>query len=631
MLKGYRMQIGKIMPVIVGNHKITGSTKNLKNNAVNSVSNFEYMNKAAANAIKANISFGVNFVDNKIPPRGINIGNIEKQLSVKVLLNGEGRINDNTNYTYEEVIDKTLHSFQVQSSKEDGKRNFMILQNGKPVLEGSIKDSLKDDVKIEFKTAKHKPEAKVTLRDGTTIQLLEGSIIKANDGSFELRNPGKYNVIEDGEKVTKRVFAKNQNDISFTGNVTSLLCKKDATINATNASRNLPFIVSGIYYNEVAQDNPTFAVLAGGFGTRFDNMTSGDINKPSFVMPNGQSILSSAYDLVKNATAAKKLDDILYLEQVNTANGPANHNLVNRSDDIRPMNAFASDGGAIMRAVLDGEIRTDKPLIILNADTITNVDISQAYHKLKSLDSAAMVIPSYPVSETRAKSFGLMAAGETADEQGSNKLVDFIEKPKNPREGAVKAMIIGKEVNGEQAYNGNPGIYIFNKEVLQNLEVVLDKAGEIALKKAQDKARSLGEPIPTSLKDPYSSSTFLGNAFVPAVVALCQEGRLLDENGNKMNTYMVPMLTATEKQAYWDDIGAAEAFVHVCQDIAFETVKNGATAKNSFYGVRGIQDFADSVDLQSGIVYASPKDKENFETFHSDEFFIEGDSYIKCR
>lgn len=625
------MQIGKIAPVIVGNHKVSNMTKNQKSFVANSVSNFDYMDKSAANAIKANISFGLNFVDNRIPPKGINIGTIEKQLAMNVVLNGENRIGDNTDYYYSEVIDKKKHNFLVKSSKEGDKRNVVILQDDKIVMEGSIKDSLKNGTKIEFKTAKHKPEVKVTLDDGTSIQLLEGSRLEANDGSFELRNPGKYSVIEDGEKVTKHVLPQSTNDISFTGNITSLLCKKDATIKATNASRELPFIVSGVYHEEVAQDDPTFAVLAGGFGTRFDNMTSGSVNKPSFVMPNGQSILSSAYDLVKNATAAQKMDKIVYLEQVDDKNGAANHKLVDSKDKIRRMNAFASDGGAIMNAVMKGDIPKDKPLVILNADTITNVDISQVYHKLKTLDNAAMVIPSYPVSETRAKSFGLMAAGEIADEQGSNKLIDFVEKPKDPKKDAVKAMIVGKEVNGEQAYNGNPGIYLFNKEVLQNLDMVLEKAQEIALRKNQDKARSLGHEIPTSLKDAYSSSTFLGNAFVPAVVELCQEGKLLDENGNAMNTYMVPMLTATEKQAYWDDIGAAEAFVHVCQDIAFETEKNGSTAKNSFYGVRGIQEFADSVDLQAGIVYASPKDKENFEAFHSDEFSIQGDSYIKCR
>ena len=37
----------------------------------------------------------------------------------------------------------------------------------------------------------------------------------------------------------------------------------------------------------------------------------------------------------------------------------------------------ASDGGAVVKGILDGSIPKDKPLIILNADTITNVDVSK--------------------------------------------------------------------------------------------------------------------------------------------------------------------------------------------------------------------------------------------------------------
>ena len=618
------MQIGKISPVVVSNRKNTSSLNSQKTAVTNSVSSNEYMNKNTANAIKANVSFGVNFVDNSVPPRGIEIGNVEKQLSMNVLLNGKGRIADNEKYFYSEQIGDKEHNFLVRSIKEGDKRSISIVQDDKTVLEGFIKDGLSDKIKIEFKTAKHKPEAKITLEDGTTIQLLEGSRIQDRQkGLFAFQNPGKYTVLEGGQRTTKQVTPLADAGLSFTGNVVSLLCKKDATVNATNDSKDLSFITSGVYHDVVKKDDPTFAVLAGGFGTRFGNMTTGLQNKPSFVMPNGYSILSSAYDLIKNASAADKLGSVTYLEQNGKGNPPADHSLIALEDDIIPMPAFQSDGGAIIRAVQNGDIPDDKPLVILNADTITNVDISQVYNKLKTLKNAAMVIPSYPVSETRAKSFGLMAAGQRVDKQGSHTLTSFVEKPENPSIDATSAMIDGKQVDGQQAYNGNPGIYVFNKEVLQNIDLVLETA--------QEKARKEDKPIPTELKDPYSSSTFLGNAFVPAVVRLCQEGKLTNDEGAEMNTYMVPMLTSTEQEAYWDDIGAAEAFVHVCQDIAFETRANGTGAKNKFHGVRGIQDFYDSVDLLRGSVYASPKDRQNYENKHSHKFAIMGDAYITCK
>lgn len=611
------MNIGKISPVFSGNYKVSKANSKVSSN--NSVSNNEFMDKNTVTALKAQISFG-NGLDNAENSKGIKVIN---ESSILATLNGQDRIKDNMFFS--------TGVYEIKSTSKGDKRNIVITKNDEPIVEGFISKKLDKNTKIEFKAAKHKPEIKLTLDDGTTIQLLEGSKIADKKGNFELRYPGKYSVYENGEKTARQVLSATASNISFKGNYTSLLCKKDATVKATNNAKDIPFITSGVHYETVKNDDPTFAVLAGGFGTRFANMAVGEENKPSFVMPNGHSILSSAYDLVKNATAASGLGNITYLEQ-NAKETPAvSEGLVSPEDTVIPMRAFESDGGAIINAVLEGKIPTDKPLIVLNADTITNVDVSQAYEKLKTLRNAAIVIPKFPVSETRAKSFGLMKAGSMVDKQGSMELLEFIEKPKNPSKDAVGAMIQDKKVDGEQAYYGNPGIYIFNKEVLQNIKTILPVAEEIALKKAQDAARKEGKEIPTELKDPFSSSTFLGNAFVPAVVKLCNEGVLKTAEGNKMKTYMVPMLTTTEKEAYWDDIGAAEAFVHVCQDIAFETKSTGTGSSNKFFGIRGIEEFANSVDISKGIVYASPNDRENFEARHAHKFEIAGDTYITCK
>jgi len=339
-------------------------------------------------------------------------------------------------------------------------------------------------------------------------------------------------------------------------------------------------------------------------------MTDENQNKPSFVMPNGSSILSAAYDLNRNATGRNSLGKITYLEQVDEKNEypKISKELLATRDKVVPMDAFSSDGGAVVRGILDGSIPKDKPLIILNADTITNIDVSEAYHYLNKLDDAAMVIPRYKVSETRAKSFGLMSAGEKVDD--CFVLEKFVEKPKNPRTEAEDAMVKGEKVNGEQAYYGNPGIYIFSKEVVNMMHKIVEKAG-------YDK------------KDPksFSKATGLGKALVPTIVQMCNNGEIENSEGKAMKAYMAPMITTDGKDAYWDDIGTAEAFVHTAQAIAYETTEKGIRG-NKFSGIRGLKDFERSVNIETGVCFASPQTRVDFEKAHGDKFEIKGDVYI---
>lgn len=602
------MYVGKISPVISGNYKVS-NTKKAQNATSNSISlNTNLMDKNVANALKAQVSFG--------STKGVIEGEVEGKTSLSATLNGDTRIKNNLLYSIE--------GYDIASVQEGEKRKIMILKDNKKIITGYIANDLDPATEIKFNAAKHNPEIKITKGD-STIQLFEGSEIYDSEGKFEFVYPGKYSTYDSAKKAPK------SNNISFTGFYSSLLCKKDATVNAVNNQKPDKFAVSGQYWEEMANDDPSIVGLMGGFGTRFANMTDAESNKPSFVMPNGQSLAGAAFDLAKNAESLDSIDKVTYLNQISEKDPSVTKAIVEAGDKIVNMKAFNSDGGAVIHSVLNNVIPTDKPLVILNADTITNVDVSQAYHKLKTLKNAALVIPSYPVSETRAKSFGLMAAGTIADEVGSRELTSFVEKPKNPSKEAKGAMIKDKTVNGEQAYSGNPGIYLFSDAVLKNLDVILPVAEEIALTKKQEAARAKGEEIPTRLKDPFSDSTFLGNAFVPAIVQLCQEGRLIDEDGNKMKSYVVPMNTAVGTEAVWDDVGSAEAFIKNCQDIAYETEAHGTNGANKYYGIKRLRDFHRSTGLYTGVVYASPQDRINFEEKYADDFEIKGNAFVTCK
>ena len=575
--------------------------------------NFTSFSKEACNALKAQISFAGSTNETT---NGIEVGTVENEQSIKARFTGQNRVPDKF------VFEGKKYDI-VSNPIENGRSIEILNKNGEAIISGKISNNIDPNTQIEFNVAKHAPEIKI-IKDDSTIQLFEGSSIKSTKDKFEFTYPGKYSYFNYGENKVA------SDKISFKGNYASLLCKKDASLKAINDAKNVPFVVAGKEWEKMAKDEPSVVTLTGGFGTRFANMTDANSNKPSFVMPNGQSLAGAAFDLAKNGQALKSLDSITYLNQVNEANPSLSANLVEDGDTVLDMPAFASDGGAVINSILEGNIPKDKPLVILNADTITNIDISQTYNKLKTLKNAALVIPCYPVSETRAKSFGLMEAGRLADEEGSRELTSFVEKPKFPGQDAQGAMIKGEYVNGEQAYRGNPGIYLFNDTVLQNLDLVLETASEIALQKKQVQASQAGKEIPTSLgAGEFSASTFLGNAFVPAVVKLCKEGRLKDKDGNEMKTYIVPMTTTTGEQAVWDDVGSAEAFVRNCQDIAYETESKGTSGKNKYYGIRGLEDFRESAIIEDGVIFASPSDKENFEAKHAQDYRIKGNVFIR--
>ncbi len=602
------MNVGKISPVISGNYKVSKAQK-VQNASSNSISlNTNLMDKNVANALKAQVAFG--------STKGVVEGEVEGKTAVSATLNGETRIKNNLLYS--------IQGYDIASVQEGDKRKIMILKDNKKIITGYIANDLDPQTEIKFNAAKFNPEIKITKGD-STIQLFEGSEIADSEGKFEFVYPGKYSTYDAAKKGSK------SNNISFTGFYASVLCEKDATVDAVNKQKNDQFTVSGQYSEEMLNDDPTVVGLMGGFGTRFSNISKEHSNKPAFVMPNNQSLVGAAFDLAKNAERLDSIEKVTYLNQISDKNPSLTKSLVEPGDEVINMKAFNSDGGAVIHSVLNKAIPSDRPLVILNADTITNVDVSQVYHKLKTLKNAALVIPSYPVSETRAKSFGLMAAGTIADEVGSRELTSFVEKPKNPAKEAKGAMIKDKTVNGEQAYSGNPGIYLFSDVVLNNLDTILPVAEEIALTKKQDTARAKGEEIPTKLKDPFSDSTFLGNAFVPAIVQLCQEGRLVDEDGNKMKSYVVPMNTAVGTEAVWDDVGSAEAFIKNCQDIAYETEAHGTNGANKYYGIKRLRDFHGSTGLYTGVVYASVQDRANFEEKYADDFEIKGNAFITCK
>ena len=137
----------------------------------------------------------------------------------------------------------------------------------------------------------------------------------------------------------------------------------------------------------------------------------------------------------------------------------------------------------------------------------------------------------------------------------------------------------------ENKFLANPGLYFLSKE-------------------AQKVLMAQGILTP--------NETGLGGNVMPKIVQLANEGKLLDEKGNKMTVYTVPLEAKGGKPAVWDDIGTAEAYLKLIKDVANEVRLYGITSDNKYYGLPEfvLQDFANNTDLETGVVFDSQRARQ---------------------
>ena len=120
------MYVGKISPVVSGNYKIA-KTQKAEKATTNAVLNNSQMSKDMANALKAQVSFGNNYI-------GIQEGLVEGKPSISAMLNGFFRIDDELDYKKGE--------FQILSTQVGDKRQIEVLKGDKKIIKGYISDDL---------------------------------------------------------------------------------------------------------------------------------------------------------------------------------------------------------------------------------------------------------------------------------------------------------------------------------------------------------------------------------------------------------------------------------------------------------------------------------------------------------
>jgi len=572
------------------------------NNSINSL-----MDSASAASLKSMINFkgkGEPLTDYE----KTLITNDKNEIRVADLFNMPEDVHISANDMEPSSRDLNTVGLNIEKTTKGDKEIVKITNdNGNLIFEGEVKKGAKVP-HLTYKQGKFMPE--VTVKDdsldGSVIKMFSGSKIKGEGFNFVM--PGEYTNYENNTRKT----------VSFTGNVAiTTLNKEPRTQNAVDlymASDLAAKTTEGDYMDVVKENNPTIVIPAGGFGTRFHNLTRNDENKPSYLLPtaNEYRIIATALNMAASAGVIDKdpsKNNLTYLSQMHEIEG----------ENVKNVNKYKTDGGAIAEGLDEDYIDRHKDMIILNADIISNADISRAYNALKTLPNAALVIPSYAVGAERAKSFGLL--GIEQDENGNSQLKSFVEKPrytnKSPQpnefssdEDYRNAIDIYNDAQnaanptGDGTFLANPGIYLLSPEATKVL-------------------RHLG------IKDP--SETGLGKSVMPEIVKLCNEGKLIGANGEPMKAYVVPLERQGGEAAFWDDIGTAGAYLKTIKNIAKETVVNGTGEDNKYYGMPEfvLNDFANNVDLDTSIVYMSEKARNNVENFKKEHgvSVIEGNMF----
>ena len=488
----------------------------------------------------------------------------------------------------------------------NGDEELYKISNGKGdrIFEGRINRKEADQLPVvTYKQGKYMPE--ITVKDpalnGKSIKMLAGSELKGK--GFELRMIGDY------EPKPNEGFKSVP--ISFKGRtVITTLNKEPRTLNAVDSYNNSGLqkqTLKGDYYDEVKADDPTIIIPAGGFGERFYNITREAENKPSGFLPTSDNYRIIATTLNMAASAGilngDETDSIKYLSQAHE---------IPEDEKTHYVSKYKTDGGAIAEGLTRDIIDNNKASIILNADVFTNTDITRIYHALKTLPNAALVIPYYPVNAQRAKAFGLL--GIEKDENGNLQIKEFLEKPKYTSDAPLPSDFVepgaydkamekfrkvqtAKNPKDGKTFLANPGFYFLSP---QAQKVLMSKG--------------ILEP----------NGTGLGADVMPKIVELANNGKMLDENGNQMKVYTVPLEAKGGKPAVWDDIGTAEAYLKLIKDVANEYNIHGNTPENKYYGVPEfvMKDFSANTDLEKGIVFDSKLARDSFSDF-ADKYGIE--------
>ena len=410
------------------------------------------------------------------------------------------------------------------------------------------------------------------------VLIPENSGFKTGDGSIEA-------------KVVKHDV---NNAPSFTGNCSiNVYYKRNETENTVDDFLRLS--KNSRLFDDIKPSDIDYSkdfhpyVLAGGFGSRLEAITNfHNNNKPSASTPiEDWRLLDFTLLQLYKANLINNDTNIKYHIQARD-NGPVGcfvtnigYDIVNDKEGIRLQNRSKS------------ELPTDKNIIIMPADNVTDIDLADALETFKNTPDAGFMVVGAPDERCYC--------GKIVPEDGSNEIKEFIPNMTH-NEVIDKTTGTVKDKNGNDVVLGNAFIYVIKSDLL-------DTVANIYGNKVKENADSIianRKPACNSqlLKDSeYSKAVDIhwDREIIPALVKMSREGKLLDKNGNHLKSIVYKAVDST-----WADVGEYTPYYNTMRDLA---------RPDKFINMPQVLKDAAKENIVDNVIFNNPSVKDSFYEF----------------
>ena len=351
--------------------------------------------------------------------------------------------------------------------------------------------------------------------------------------SFKILIPENASLETKNGIKAKVVKHENKKNPSFTGDCSvNVYYKRNETEEAVDNFINLSKDKNSKLFNKIKTSDIDYSeefhpyVLAGGFGSRLEAITHyHNNNKPSAATPiKDWHLLDFSLLNLYQANLINNDTNIKYHIQAR-ANGPVGCFITNMGYDI------VNDKKGIHLANRGkSELPTEKNIIVMPADNITDIDLADALETFKNTPDAGFMVVGVPDERCYC--------GKIVPEENSNDIKEFI--PNKTHDDVIdKTTGTVKDKNGNDVVLGNAFIYVIKPDILDTIADIYDtkiqeRADEIlAKRRGQSNCKS---KLLTDAEYSKAVDLHWDREIIPKLVEMSKNGELKDKEGNPLKT-----------------------------------------------------------------------------------------------
>lgn len=419
--------------------------------------------------------------------------------------------------------------------------------------------------------------------------------------SFKILIPENASLETKNGIKAKVVKHENKKNPSFTGDCSvNVYYKRNETEEAVDNFINLSKDKNSKLFNKIKTSDIDYSeefhpyVLAGGFGSRLEAITHyHNNNKPSAATPiKDWHLLDFSLLNLYQANLINNDTNIKYHIQAR-ANGPVGCFITNMGYDI------VNDKKGIHLANRGkSELPTEKNIIVMPADNITDIDLADALETFKNTPDAGFMVVGVPDERCYC--------GKIVPEENSNDIKEFI--PNKTHDDVIdKTTGTVKDKNGNDVVLGNAFIYVIKPDILDTIADIYDtkiqeRADEIlAKRRGQSNCKS---KLLTDAEYSKAVDLHWDREIIPKLVEMSKNGELKDKEGNPLKTIVYKATETT-----WADVGEYASY--------YNTMKN-LTKDDMFSNMPQSLKDAARENVEDNVIFNNPNAKEVFNRFLGD-------------